>query len=119
VLERGAVGASYAVGGRSERTNLDVARGICSVLDALRPHADGPYEQLIAFVPDRPGHDFRYAVDCARLEHELGWRPRRSFTEGLRETVRWYLDNPAWIERVRDGRYRDWITANYGERGQA
>ena len=119
VLENGASGRTYNIGGRSERTNLDVVRTICRILDRLAPDAKGPHERLIQFVADRPGHDRRYAIDDTRIAQELGWRPLEDFESGLEKTVRWYLDNAAWTERARSGAYRDWIKANYGQRGAA
>lgn len=105
--ERGAVGASYNIGGRNERTNLQVVQAICALLDELAPDAAiGPRDRLISFVADRPGHDARYAIDAGKVERELGWRPRYDFDSGLRQTVRWYLDNRGWWERVRSGVYR-------------
>jgi dTDP-glucose 4,6-dehydratase len=96
VAEAGAVGARYMIGGGSERANIDVVRAICAILDEVVPdRRSGAYERLIAFVEDRAGHDFRYAVDPARIK-ALGWRPRTDFDEGLRKTVRWYCDNRAW-----------------------
>ena len=73
-------------------------------------------EKLITHVKDRPGHDRRYAIDCSKIERELGWRPSVSFEHGLELTVRWYLDNPQWVEHVRSGAYREWISENYGKR---
>ncbi len=116
VLEKAVPGTCYNIGGRSERTNLQVVREICRILDELRPHPQGPYADLISFVPDRPGHDFRYAIDASKLERELGWIPRRQFEEGLRETVRWYLANPGWVEHVQSGEYRNWLERNYARR---
>lgn len=116
VLEKGEPGRTYNIGGRSERTNLEVVRVLCGILDRLRPHPDGPYADLIAFVADRPGHDFRYAVDCGRLERELGWKPRHGFEQGLEDTVRWYLDHQDWTDRVRNGEYRAWLETNYARR---
>ena len=102
VLERGRPGEGYVVGGSAERTNLDVARALCGLVDALAPDPDAaPRERLITFVEDRPGHDMRYAVDASRIERELGWRPRESFDTGLRKTVAWYLANAAWCAAVR------------------
>jgi dTDP-glucose 4,6-dehydratase len=96
VAEAGAVGARYMIGGGSERANIDVVRAICTILDETVPdQRNGAHERLIAFVEDRAGHDFRYAVDSARIK-ALGWRPRTGFDEGLRETVRWYCDNRQW-----------------------
>ena len=106
VARRGAVGQSYNVGGRSERRNIDVVEAICDILDEIRPRAAGSYREQIAFVADRPGHDQRYAIDCAKIERELGWRPRESFESGLRKTVQWYLDNPDWWGAIRSGQYR-------------
>ncbi|MGO4872042.1 MAG: dTDP-glucose 4,6-dehydratase [Roseiarcus sp.] len=106
VARRGAVGQSYNVGGRSERRNIEVVQAICEILDEIRPKPAGSYREQIAFVADRPGHDARYAIDCSKIERELGWRPRESFETGLRKTVRWYLDNPDWWGAIRSGRYR-------------
>ena len=97
VFERGAPGSTYNVGGRAERKNIDVVHGVCSALDRLRPRADGnPYATQIGYVTDRPGHDFRYAIDCSRLERDLGWTQQESFESGLAKTVGWYLENEAW-----------------------
>jgi dTDP-glucose 4,6-dehydratase len=106
-VERGDPGDTYCIGGRSERTNLEVVRAICATVDALAPDPGiGLREELIRFVRDRPGHDFRYAVDCAHAERALGWTPRVAFDEGLRRTVAWYLHNERWCARVRSGAYR-------------
>jgi dTDP-glucose 4,6-dehydratase len=104
VLERGRVGETYAVGGRSERTNCSVVEAICDGLDRLRP-TNRPRRELIEFVADRPGHDRRYAIDCTRIETELGWRQSRTFEAGLEETIRWYLDNEAWWRPIRERVY--------------
>lgn len=93
VLAGARPGSGYNVGGGNERTNLELVREICAILDGLRP-AGAPHARLIEMVPDRPGHDFRYAIDGAALARDLGWRPRVPFAEGLRDTVRWYLDHP-------------------------
>lgn len=115
VLEKGAPGECYNIGGRSERANVDVVRSICRILDELRPTA-APYEKQITFVADRPGHDLRYAIDAAKIEREIGWVPRRRFEEGLRETVGWYLENTAWVESIQSGEYRQWLETNYSGR---
>ena len=107
VLARGRPGEMYAIGGDCERTNLEVVREICRMVDELAPDAAiGPRERLIRFVTDRPGHDLRYAIDARKIRRELGWSPRESFESGLRRTVAWYLENRAWWERVRSGAYR-------------
>ena len=101
-FERGQPGEVYNVGGHNEKTNLDVVRGICAVLDEVRPeHA--PHADLVEFVADRPGHDWRYAIDAGKIERELGWAPRETFETGLRKTVEWYLGNRGWCDRVRGG----------------
>ena len=96
VITKGKVGRSYNVGGENERTNLELVRTICAILDEKRPREAGSYADLITFVTDRPGHDLRYAIDPARIGAELGWRPSVSVEEGLAKTVQWYLDNEAW-----------------------
>lgn len=107
VLEAGLPGRTYNIGGDTERSNLEVVKEVCRHLDSLAagPGAQ-PYESLIAFVQDRPGHDRRYALSSERLKTELAWRPRVAFAAGLRQTVSWYLDNRSWIEEIRERRYR-------------
>ncbi len=107
VVDSGVPGETYCVGGNSERTNLQVVHAICDELDHLRPRGDGqPYRSQITFVKDRPGHDFRYAIDTAKIARELGWSPQESFESGIAGTVRWYLDNEAWWRAIHDGSYR-------------
>jgi dTDP-glucose 4,6-dehydratase len=113
VLARGRPGEVYNVGGASERKNLEVVETICRLLDEMLPDAVGPHRRLITFVKDRPGHDRRYAVDYTKIEAELGWRPCVAFEHGLRDTVRWYLDNADWVRGVETGDYRRWIEINY------
>ena len=96
VAEKGRVGRSYNIGGENERTNLELVQTICAILDRVRPRAGGSYSDLISFVPDRPGHDARYAIDPSRIRTELGWRPSVTVEEGLERTVRWYLENEDW-----------------------
>ena len=104
IVEKGRVGQKYNVGGRNERTNIEVVRGICRALDRLRPTPE-PHEKLITFVRDRPGHDHRYAIDASKLEDELGWRARETFETGLEKTVAWYLDNEWWWRPLRERVY--------------
>jgi dTDP-glucose 4,6-dehydratase len=106
VLEGGRVGETYAIGGGTERTNLQIVHGICDILDEKRPRRAGSYSDLVTFVKDRPGHDYRYAINSAKLRAELGWSPSRTFGEGMRETVDWYLGNTVWIEHILSGEYR-------------
>ncbi|MDX1820168.1 MAG: dTDP-glucose 4,6-dehydratase [Paracoccaceae bacterium] len=96
VLEKGALGRSYNIGGENERTNLELVRTLCTILDDLSPKPAGSYADQITFVTDRPGHDARYAIDPSRIRAELGWRPSVTVEEGLRRTVQWYLDNESW-----------------------
>ena len=105
VLKRGRVGDTYCIGGSSERTNLQVIDAICEQLDKAHPER-APHENLKTFVKDRPGHDRRYAIDCTKIEKELGWTPKRGFEEGVAKTVDWYLSNLAWCENVTSGKYQ-------------
>jgi dTDP-glucose 4,6-dehydratase len=122
VLARGRVGATYNIGGKSEKRNLEVVHTVCAILDELRPKPSGRYADQIRFVADRPGHDRRYAIDPRKIERELGWTPAETFESGIRRTVQWYLDHAEWVNRVRDGRYREWVDTQYGsqivERGE-
>jgi dTDP-glucose 4,6-dehydratase len=114
VLERGRVGETYNIGGRCEKTNLEVVRTLCRILDEMRPESPNvPHQKLITFVKDRPGHDRRYAMDCTKIMEELDWRPRYGFEEGLRKTIEWYLDHPHWVASVKSGEYRNWIQHHY------
>lgn len=115
VLQMGRPGETYNIGGLNERKNVDVVNTLCIILDELRP-AGAPHNRLITYVKDRPGHDRRYAIDCTKLQSELGWSPKESFHTGIRKTVQWYLDNSKWVAKVVSGEYRDWITGNYGTR---
>jgi dTDP-glucose 4,6-dehydratase len=100
VMSHGQRGRTYNIGGDSERTNLEVVETICRVLDELRPRKAGGYSDLVTFVQDRPGHDFRYAIDATRIKTELGWRPREEFETGIRRTIEWYLGNQDWVDTV-------------------
>ena len=106
VLERGVVGETYAIGANAQRKNLEVVQQICDRLDQeIGVSAHGPRRRLIRFVTDRPGHDLRYAMDSSKIQAELGWRPTRTFEQGLAETVRWYLSNEPWWRSILDNRY--------------
>lgn len=111
VLERGRVGEMYNIGGRSERTNLEVVHAICKVLDEARPGAR--HAELVRHVEDRPGHDRRYAIDDTRIATELGWRPAIAFEQGIRDTVHWYLTHADWVACVTSGAYRHWVEQQY------
>lgn len=114
VLAKGKLGETYNIGGWNEKANIDVVKTICQILDNLKPREDGKsYADQITFVKDRPGHDRRYAIDASKIERDLGWRPAETFDSGIRKTVQWYLDNPAWIEGVVNGSYRDWLQKQY------
>lgn len=120
VLRTGVPGRTYNIGGCSEQRNLDVVKTICAVIDELCP--DSPYKPhagLIEFVTDRPGHDRRYAIDCSRIAHELGWKPLVSFEAGIRKTVEWYLQHQDWVASVTGSSYRSWIDTQYANRGGA
>jgi dTDP-glucose 4,6-dehydratase len=116
VLRGGESGRVYNVGGWNEKTNLEVVHTICDLLDEMRPDPAGPHRRLITYVKDRPGHDRRYAIDARRIADELGWRPAQTFETGIRETVRWYLDNTKWVADVVSGDYRTWVSRNYSDR---
>ena len=117
VLREGRPGETYNIGGNSEKTNLEVVNAICGILDDIRPNARNiRHASLITHVRDRPGHDRRYAMDAGKLFRELRWKPRRSFDDGLRETVQWYLHHADWVAGVTSGTYRDWLALNYGKR---
>jgi dTDP-glucose 4,6-dehydratase len=116
VLRGGRPGETYNIGGKNEIRNIDVVNTVCAILDEMRPKGAGRYSEQVRFVTDRPGHDRRYAIDPGKIEAELGWAPQHSFGEGIRATVRWYLEHMDWVDRVRDGRYREWMNANYGAR---
>lgn len=118
VLQKGKVGETYNIGGNCEKKNIDIVETICDILDEIKPNPKGKsYKDQITFVKDRPGHDFRYAMDISKIKKELGWQPTESFETGIRKTINWYLNNQEWVKRITSGEYREWISKNYGKRG--
>lgn len=113
VLASGVPGEAYHIGAAQERTNLQVAQAVCTLLDQMRPNASQSYTELITFIQDRPGHDRRYAIDASKVRAGLGWQPDYDFAHGLETTVRWYLDHPEWVASVADGAYRHWLNTQY------
>lgn len=107
VVTEGVVGETYNIGGHNEKQNIEVVKTICKILDELKPQLNTqPYESLITFVKDRPGHDLRYAIDASKIKNDLGWMPEETFDTGIRKTVQWYLNNLEWCRRVQDGSYQ-------------
>jgi dTDP-glucose 4,6-dehydratase len=101
VLVNGSIGETYNICGNNEKTNIEIAVTVCSTLDEIKPRKDNSsYKELIEFVEDRPGHDFRYSLDISKIKKELNWRPQETFETGIRKTVKWYLENKDWCERV-------------------
>ncbi|MBW1926279.1 MAG: dTDP-glucose 4,6-dehydratase [Deltaproteobacteria bacterium] len=114
LIKKGKRGNMYNIGGNNEVENIDLVEMICDILDGLQKLKDRrPRRELITFVKDRPGHDRRYAIDSSKLKRDLGWTPEESFETGIHKTVKWYLDNQEWIDRVRTGEYRSWIREHY------
>lgn len=114
VLEKGVIGEIYNIGGWNEKTNLDTVNEICKSLDEFKPKEDGSsYSTQISFIKDRPGHDRRYAVDASKISKKLFWQPEESFEEGIRKTVKWYINNQDWAERIQSDEYKDWMEKNY------
>ncbi len=118
VFEDGRPGETYNIGGSAEYRNIDIVNTLCMALDRRLKRAEQESSQLIRMVADRPGHDRRYAIDATKIRAELGWTPRFHFEDGIQQTIEWYLTHMEWVDSVRSGRYRDWIAANYKNRGQ-
>ena len=114
VIQKGRVGETYNIGGNNEVRNLEIVETICDILDEIRPTPSlNSHRDLITFVKDRPGHDFRYAIDAAKIKTELGWTPKHTFETGIRETIQWYLENESWWEFIRSGEYREYYQKQY------
>jgi dTDP-glucose 4,6-dehydratase len=114
VLRAGEVGEKYNIGGKNEMRNVDLVHLLCNQLDKLKPRGDGKsYRDQISFVPDRPGHDRRYAIDARKIERELNWSPQETFETGIRKTIEWYLDHQEWVRAITTGDYRNWVGEQY------
>lgn len=116
LLNEGRRGETYNIGGETEKSNLEVIQNIIHAISKAKKIDPKNYEQLITFVKDRPGHDFRYAIDCNKIKREIGWHPEVSFDEGLSKTVNWYLDHLEWVNHIKTGSYRQWMDMNYAKR---
>jgi len=117
VLAQGRVGEVYNIGGKHEKTNLEIVHTVCAILDELVPDSPyRPHQNLITYVKDRPGHDKRYGIDARKIEQEIGWQPVETFESGIRKTVLWYLNNAGWVENITSGHYQQWIQQNYEAR---
>ena len=116
IMKGGSRGQTYNIGGRCELANIDTVTILCDLLDEMAPKADRTsHRDLITYIKDRPGHDLRYAIDCSKLENELGWAPLETFETGLRKTIQWYLDNSQWVQRIKSGEYLRWVRQHYGK----
>ncbi len=105
VFDKGKIGEAYNIGGNNEIKNIEIVHTICELMDELRPSINGSYKNLIEFVKDRPGHDFRYAIDSTKIQNELGWVPKESFNTGIKKTIEWYIDNESWWNKIQKEEY--------------
>ena len=106
IINNGFVGETYNIGGNNEVKNIDIVNKICSILDEIKPRKNGlSYKKLITYVEDRPGHDFRYAIDASKIKDDLGWTPKETFDSGIKKTINWYLDNEGWWRAIQDKNY--------------
>jgi dTDP-glucose 4,6-dehydratase len=113
VLRGGKPGDAYNIGGWNEKPNIEIVETVCDLVDEMAPRSGGSRRSLITFVKDRPGHDRRYAMDARKIDRELGWKPKATFESGIRNTVRWYLENEEWVRAVTSGNYRQWMATHY------
>lgn len=116
LLKKGKTGETYNIGGDSELRNLDLVHLIIETIAEIQQENPLEYEKLITFVKDRPGHDLRYAIDSSKIKNELHWKPLKSFDQGLKETILWYMSNREWVENIRSGSYQEWLSTNYSNR---
>lgn len=116
LLKYGRKGEIYNIGGESERRNIDLVRDIIQIVAEAQGEKPATLEKLITFVKDRPGHDFRYAIDCSKIKREMGWKPDHAVADGLKKTIQWYIDNPSWVKNIQNGSYRNWMQLNYASR---
>ncbi|OXS19054.1 dTDP-glucose 4,6-dehydratase, partial [Pseudomonas fluorescens] len=113
IMEQGQLGETYNIGGHNEWKNIDLVQLLCDEMDVMLHNDVGTSRSLITFVNDRPGHDFRYAIDASKMSNELGWMPSVTFEQGLKETISWYLENPLWLQRVTSGAYKEYYNQQY------
>ena len=118
LLEKGVKGETYNVGGEAEWQNIDLVYEMIRLIAEIQGKSVKDLEKLVAFVKDRPGHDLRYAIDCSKIKRELGWKPQRTFSEGLKETILWYMQNQEWVKNIQTGAYRQWMELNYANRSE-
>lgn len=116
IISNGRAGECYNIGGENEWENIKLVNVLCEIVAEQTGKTRDYYKKLISFVKDRPGHDARYAIDCSKIKSELGWKQSHTFDTGLKETVKWYLENREWVKRIKSGEYKNWMKMNYGGR---